>query len=92
LGFAKFGARQVTLLKDKMTSSLNDEYFLNLPLRHIFSVDTDNRQLQVIDNAVKQTPGNTMPVFLVVNKDGQVICLTQGYRIGVGELLLRTVL
>jgi hypothetical protein len=86
------GAFVFFLLEDKMTASLNDEYFFNLPLRHFFSVDTDNRQLQVIDNAVKQILGNTMPVFLVVNKDGQVICLIQGYRIGVGELLLRTVL
>jgi hypothetical protein len=80
------------IMSDKVTASVAKRQFTSLPDRHIFSIDEKSSLLQAISRSVKRPLGASLPIFMVVKPSGKIIRLTEGYRIGIGELLLKTVL
>ena len=61
----------------------------NLPVSVEYLIDSDFKLLTDISTASKQ-PLNHLPVFLVV-QNGNVYFLSEGYTIGIGEQLIKTI-
>ena len=62
--------------------------FTNLPNNIIYCVNKN-----ISNNIIKEiNTNNTLPIFILVNENNEVVFLRQGYTIGLGEQLLKTLL
>lgn len=94
--FDKWGGGFVFfIVAEKTGASFDPKSFSPLPSRHVFSLDKGNARLtefkEIVSKSGSAAPGNNYPIFAAVKPNGEIFLLTQGYRIGIGELLLRSV-
>lgn len=75
--------------KDKLTSDFSIENYKGLPERSYFFIDNDNMLTDNLLSAVKLTKNSFYPIVMFVNNKGQITFLSTGYRIGIGESLLK---
>ena len=70
--------------------SFTSEIIRGLPANTSFC--TDN-QLSVLKNSIRLNPSSEMnlPVVVVTDKDGKIYFISTGYRIGIGEQILKSV-
>ena len=78
--------------KDKSRTSFTEKYFQELPVQRIFAVDKNNELLQMVGEKTGRTAFRDLPVFIVITNTGQIICFSEGYRIGTAELILKAIL
>lgn len=91
--FDRWGGHLVFfIMKSKVTAALDDNYFKGLPERRMVSIDTRDGLLKELEKEVKRNFGSSYPVFISVDEKGKIKLLTKGYRIGIGELLVKSVL
>jgi len=59
-----------------------------LPLNSFFGVD---EQMNILKNKIKftTTPEMNIPVIITADKDGNILFISTGYRIGIGEQILK---
>jgi transglutaminase-like putative cysteine protease len=71
-----------------MNNSFRSENIKGLPLNTIFGIDN---QLNVLKNytKLKSPPEINLPVVVVADKDGNILFTSSGYRIGIGEQILK---
>ena len=67
--------------------SYHPEAFTGMPLNTFFGVD---KQMNILRNKTKFTtmPEMNMPVIISADKDGNILFISTGYRIGIGEQIL----
>ncbi len=82
------GAFVFVVPADKMTPSFNPIQY-RLPAKHCF-VACNNLFQQTVEKALGRSFGSGFPYFLAVTPGGEIIAVTEGYRIGTGELLFKT--
>jgi hypothetical protein len=70
----------------KLTDSFRPESY-QLPYNKGFSIDDE--LIQQLSVAMKQKLSNSLPVLIVVNAKGEVLFFSSGYKIGVGDQLLK---
>ena len=59
-----------------------------LPQQTVYFIDK-NDVLKEIEKTTNQKLSNNLPVFVVLNEKGEIIYLSNGYKIGAGEMLLK---
>ncbi|MFA6824091.1 MAG: transglutaminase-like domain-containing protein [Bacteroidales bacterium] len=77
--------------EDKISNDFSVNKYTNLPKQSIFAIDNNNKILsQVIKSTQKELKDN-LPILLLITKDGDIVFLSEGYRIGAGENLIKSI-
>jgi Transglutaminase-like enzymes, putative cysteine proteases len=76
---------------DKLTSSFSVSNYTNLPKQSLFAIDKDRKLLKSALKAMNKDIKDNFPCLLLVKPNGEVIFYSEGYRIGVGENLIKTI-
>lgn len=87
----KWGRKMVLLFPDEVQCkkfSLSE--FPELPSTVIYGIDTDGICKQIVEN-MKLKHKNSLPVFIIADTFNRVVFVSQGYTIGLGEQLMKTV-
>ena len=66
------------------------ESFPDMPSTIIYGIDTDNIAAQIAD-AMKLKNKSSLPIFIIADTFNRVVFVSQGYTIGLGEQLMKTV-
>jgi hypothetical protein len=75
----------------RMTKDFNAEKLAaKLPKSAIILEDKDNEWMDKVLKDADQYFRDNYPLVLIINKDGNIIFKTEGYRIGTGELIYKS--
>ena len=89
--FEQWGRKMVVLFEnDDAARRFNHTEFDQLPSMVVWGVDRDGKILNEIRQQMKLT-SNALPVFVVCDSFNRVVHVQQGYTIGLGEQLLKTI-
>ena len=66
------------------------ESFPDLPSTIIYGIDTEGIQSQIAESMKLRHKG-TLPVFIIADTFNRVVFVSQGYTIGLGEQLMKTI-
>lgn len=66
------------------------ESFPDLPSTVIYGIDTDGIQSQIAET-MKLRHKETLPIFIIADTFNRVVFISQGYTIGLGEQLTKTI-
>lgn len=87
----KWGRKMVLLFPDEASSGkFSKEAFPNLPSTIIYGIDTDGIAGQIAEG-MKLKNKDSLPIFIIADTFNRVVFVSQGYTIGVGEQLMKTV-
>ena len=87
----KWGRKMVLLFPDeKQASKFTPSSFPALPSTVIYGIDTDGIAEQIAENMKLRRSGN-LPVFIIADTFNRVVFVSQGYTIGLGEQLMKTI-
>ena len=88
--FNKWGGKMIFLIpEEKMTSSFNQDTYKNLPANTSFYIDPESKMLRTVSSILKIDAGNHLPLIIIVSTEGIIKYHSEGYRIGIGEHLLK---
>jgi hypothetical protein len=75
-------------VSDSGVNSFDTKKLIGLPANSYFAVDN---QMNVFKNSVNliQKPGASLPFILMSDKNGNIIFTSSGYRIGIGEQIIK---
>jgi len=86
----KLGCPFVFLVqKDRMPPGFSEDTWKNLPSKSSFGVLSGSGSLQELGQSVGKDLSGQFPVVIVTDAEGQVIYLSSGYKIGIGEELVK---
>ena len=77
--------------ENKLTDSFKNAEYEGLPKNHQFLIAKDLGLVETIEKQIDKKLTTQLPVFVVVNPDGEVIYLSSGYKIGIGEEIVKAV-
>lgn len=82
----KWGGR--FLFINASDTPIKPEELTGLPARSIFSFDD---KLQILKSSIEIKPSldNSLPVIILADKDGNILYASAGYRIGIGDMLMK---
>lgn len=87
----KWGRKLVLLFPtEEQAAKYRAEDFPGLPDTIIYGVDTEGIGQQIVEN-MKLRHKNMLPVFIIADTFNRVVFVSQGYTIGLGEQLMKTV-
>lgn len=87
----KWGRKLVLLFPgEEQASKYRAEDFPGLPETIIYGIDTDGISQQIAEN-MKLRHKNILPIFIIADTFNRVVFVSQGYTIGLGEQLMKTV-
>jgi len=79
------------ITEDKISNDFSVNKYTNLPKQSLFAIDKNNKILsQVIKSTQKELKDN-LPILLLITKEGDIVFLSEGYRIGAGENLIKSI-
>lgn len=89
--FEQWGRGMVLLFPDEgQLKSFRPEEFPPLPQTITFGVDSQNAIRDMIMENMGLTSG-TLPIFIIADTFNRVVFISQGYTIGLGEQLMKTI-
>lgn len=89
--FEKWGGSFVLLMdKQKVSETFTSDFFKNIPSQCLYAYDVDLGVLSSLEKSQQQNLSSHYPVIAVVDNKGNYYFLSHGYKIGVGEQLLKT--
>ena len=81
----------VLLFPDKAQAGrFAKESFPGMPSTIIYGIDTDGVAKQIAE-VMKLKNKNSLPIFIIADTFNRVVFVSQGYTIGLGEQLMKTV-
>lgn len=87
----KWGRKMVLLFPDEAQSKkFRPEDFPGLPSTIVYGIDTDGISNQIAE-AMKLKHKDTLPIFIIADTFNRVVFISQGYTIGLGEQLMKTI-
>lgn len=87
----KWGRKMVLLFPDEeKAGKFTPGTFPGLPFTIIYGIDTNGIASQIAD-AMKLKSRETLPIFIIADTFNRVVFVSQGYTIGLGEQLMKTV-
>ncbi|WP_303072267.1 transglutaminase domain-containing protein [Bacteroides fluxus] len=87
----KWGRKMVLLFPNEAQSrKFIKESFPDLPSTIIYGIDTDGISGQIAE-AMKLRHKDSLPIFIIADTFNRVVFVSQGYTIGLGEQLMKTV-
>ncbi|MEI7595659.1 MAG: transglutaminase-like domain-containing protein [Bacteroidota bacterium] len=92
VNFEKWGGNFTLLFPDEaIKKTFNKDKFKNLPKTTNIGVDKQNTVLQQIEKITKTSYKGNLPVVIVINNKCEILYLSSGYSIGIGERVLKTI-
>lgn len=89
--FEKWGRGMVMLFSDeKQLASFHPDEFPALPETITYGVDRDNSIRRMIMENM-ELKSDDLPIFIIADTFNRVVFLSQGYTIGLGEQLMKTI-
>lgn len=90
--FNQWGRPMLLLFpSEEQYKKFHAEEFPGLPQNITFGIDRDNRILNMLSENMKLRNGNNLPVFVIGDTFNRVVFVSQGYTIGLGEQLMKTI-
>jgi hypothetical protein len=90
--FNKWGGNFLFLLsKENLSSAFNPEIYKKLPLKSKYMFDTEGNILKQIEKIKKRNMRNNLPLIIACDKKGNIIFLSEGYTIGIGDQLAKII-
>ena len=90
-GLEKWGRKMVLLFPNEAQyKKFRPDEFPGLPSTIIYGIDTNGIAAQIAE-AMKLRHKETLPVFIIADTFNRVVFVSQGYTIGLGEQLMKTV-
>lgn len=87
----KWGRKMVLLFPDEeKAGKFTPASFPDLPATITYGIDTDGIANQIATN-MKLKHKETLPIFIIADTFNRVVFVSQGYTIGLGEQLMKTV-
>ena len=87
----KWGRKLVLLFPNQeQASKYRAADFSGLPNTVIYGIDTEDIAQQIVKN-MKLKRKDTLPIFIIADTFNRVVFVSQGYTIGLGEQLVKTV-
>lgn len=87
----KWGRKLVLLFPNQeQASKYHAADFPDLPNTVIYGIDTEDIAQQIVKN-MKLKHKDTLPIFIIADTFNRVVFVSQGYTIGLGEQLMKTV-
>mgnify|MGYP001175314911 FL=1 len=87
----KWGRKMVLLFLDEAKAGkFARESFPDLPSTIIYGIDTDGIAAQIAES-MKLKYKESLPVFIIADTFNRVVFVSQGYTIGLGEQLMKTI-
>ncbi len=87
--FDKWGGSVIFLIKPKNIAGFNSDVFSGLPIQSQFFVDYNEELLKEISKQRSLSLENDLPVIIIGDTNGNLIYFSKGYKIGVGEQLVK---
>lgn len=81
--------RMLILFEGEDSKGFNKELYPDLPENVVFGEDIDGKILEEIRTSLN-LPSSDLPVFVIADTFNRIVFVSQGYTIGLGERLLRT--
>ena len=87
----KWGRKLVLLFPNQeQAGKYHAADFPDLPNTLIYGIDTEDIAQQIVKN-MKLKHKDTLPIFIIADTFNRVVFVSQGYTIGLGEQLMKTV-
>ena len=87
----KWGRKMVLLFPDESKAGkFARESFPDLPSTIIYGIDTDGIAAQIAES-MKLKHKESLPIFIIADTFNRVVFVSQGYTIGLGEQLMKTI-
>ncbi|MBT4400980.1 MAG: hypothetical protein HOD37_15985, partial [Bacteroidetes bacterium] len=77
--------------ENKLTDSFRNNDYSGLPDNHLFVFAKELNNLQALSAKLDRDLASQLPVFIITNLKGEVIYLSSGYKIGIGEEIVKVV-
>ena len=88
--FDNLGSNLIFIVpENRITSSFDPAIYKGLPEKTFFYIDKDNAILKSVSVEMNRNSGFNLPLILIINPEGKIWYHSEGYRIGVGEHLLK---
>ncbi len=88
--FEKWGGNIVFVVPSSLnTKDFNADNYTNMPALSKFTVDKDEKLIKSVMKSTGQKSMPALPYVMFVNANGEITFLSSGYRIGIGENLLK---
>ncbi len=76
---------------DRISKAFDASVFKGLPQQTTWSVDMNRTLLHTVSNTLQLGFQNNFPLTLYLSSNGGVLFFSEGYRIGIGENIIKTV-
>lgn len=88
----KWGRKMILLFPDeKSYNKFSPADFPNLPSNIVYGIDTNNAIRNEISQNMKLSNGGNLPIFIIGDTFNRVVFQIDGYTIGTGEQLVKTI-
>lgn len=77
--------------ENKLRGDFSEKSYKRLPEQSVFAIDKGNKILKQVLKATKKDIKDNLPIILLLTKEGDIVFLSDGYRIGSGENLIKTI-
>lgn len=79
------------ITEDKISNDFSVNKYTNLPKQSIFAIDNNNKILSQVIKSTQKGLKDNLPILLLITKEGDIVFLSEGYRIGAGENLIKSI-
>lgn len=76
---------------DKLSSAFDASAFKGLPKQSLWLTDANRTLLNSVANALQIEFSNNFPLVIYLSTNGGILYSSQGYRIGIGENIVKTI-
>lgn len=92
VNFEEWNRPLIFLFKDKSQwDRFQRDSFKGLPSNTTYGTIEDSAILEELVKALKLSSATDLPIVVIANKQGQIVFVSQGYRIGLGDQLLQAI-
>ena len=90
--FEKWGRKMVLLFpSEEQYNKFHAAEFQGLPSTITYGIDMDNSVQKQIAKSMNLSNQNMLPMFIIADTFNRVVFVSQGYTIGLGEQLMKTI-
>ncbi|MBI5541486.1 MAG: transglutaminase domain-containing protein [Bacteroidia bacterium] len=87
--FENWDGKVIFLLRPKNSSGFNSDMFPNLPSKSQFYIDYNEELIKKLSELKSTSLENDLPVIIMGDSQGNLTYFSKGYKIGVGEQLVK---
>jgi hypothetical protein len=77
--------------QSKLPAGFNPDQWKNLPAGSRFAIIPDLKSLEELEKATGKKLTGDLPVVIRMHADGKVTYLSSGYKIGIGEEIIKEI-